>query len=131
MMSEFAKLDTGLMMALRAYEESPDTRDVDAGISVTLRFKGDLAAIEALGFETHMVMGDEALGVVRFKDIRGLAEYPGVIRIEAGRPRKACLDTAVKDIKARASAPISGAPVDGLWHAVVASGAFTKGILIR
>lgn len=114
--SEYAKLDAGLIMALRAYQDNPDLRDPDDGISVGLTFEGDLAAIEGLGFETHSVSGDEAMGVVRFKDIPALNEHPGVIRIAAGRPRRVNLHHAVRDIKARATVPITGPPVDGLWH---------------
>jgi hypothetical protein len=51
-MADLKKLDTGLLLALRAYEESPDTGDAASGISISLRFEGDLAAIEALG-ERH------------------------------------------------------------------------------
>ncbi len=115
-MSEFAKLDTSLTMALRAYQENPDPSDAGAGISVGLRFEGDLAAIEALGFETHSVWENQARGVVWFKDMPALVAHPGVIRLAAGRARKANLDSAVKDIHARASAPVGSAPVDGLWH---------------
>ena len=108
------KLDTALRSALVAWEQ---TQDPEAGISVSLRFEGDLAAIEALGFETAMVSFDTALGVVRFKDIPALTAHPSVLWIAAGRPRTANLDSAARDIRARASAPITGAPVNGLWHA--------------
>jgi hypothetical protein len=81
------KLDIGLIMALRAYEESSETGFEDDAISVGLRFEGDLHAIEALGFETHSVSEQEARGMVRFKDVRKIAAHPGVLRISAGRPR--------------------------------------------
>ena len=130
------KLDSGLSAAYRAWREKPDLVP-DAGISVSLSFQGELAAIEAVGFETHGVFGDQAVGVVRFKDIPALGAHPGVLWIAAGRPRKRDLDTAVRDIRARATAPISGAPVDGVWHADIATGALThipkatgKGVIV-
>jgi subtilisin family serine protease len=120
------KLDLGLKTALQAWESEREAADPNAGISVSLRYEGDLAAIEALGFETHMVSQDSALGVVRFKDLPALAAHPGVIWIAAGQRRKADLDTAAREIKARASAPVTGAPVDGLWHVPNAGGALTN-----
>ncbi len=45
------KLDLNLQQALRAFEESGAPHDDSAGITVSLRFEGDLADIEALGFE--------------------------------------------------------------------------------
>lgn len=125
-MSEFEKLDSHLLMLLRAYEESPE-RDPDDGISLGLRFTGDLAPIEALGFQTHSVSGQEARGVVRFKDLRAIAAHPGVLWISAGRPRRPHLEVAPKDIRARATtAGGIGSGGDGLWHAVDATGVLTQ-----
>lgn len=115
------KIDTGLFMAWRAYQENPD-KNAEDGISISLRFEGELAPIEALGFETHMTTGKEALGVVKFKDIEALAAHPGVLWMAAGQAPRARLDTAVKHIKARAS---DAALADGLWHADDVSGAPT------
>lgn len=124
---ESAKLDASLAAALHAYEVSSDgDRHAAAGISVALRFEGDLTAIEALGFETHLVTSNEALGVLWFQDLPALIAHPGVLRIAAGRRHKSRLDTAVRDIQARAMIPISGAPIDGLWNAVIATGALTN-----
>ncbi len=113
--SEYAKVDTGLMLALHAYEENPEKRPED-GITVSMRFEGDLQSIVALGFESHVVMGDEAFGIVRFKDVRALMAQPGVLRIVAGRPSKPTLNTAAEDILARAPTLTGGTPDGGLWH---------------
>lgn len=68
---------------------------------------------------------NQALGVVRFKDIEALDAHPGVLWMAAGQAPQARLDTAVKDIKARASSLDSGGvPVGGLWHAVESNGDF-------
>jgi subtilisin family serine protease len=119
--SGFEKLNINLMLALRAYEESGD-RNEDDSISVTLRFEGELASIEALGFETHSVQGDEAMGVVRFKDIRTLLSHPGAIWMAIGGERRTDLDTAVRDISARSS---TAANAGGLWHVEVGTGVLT------
>jgi len=136
MSSDEQKLDSGLSAAYRTWREHPDLAP-DAGISVSLSFTGELAAIEALGFETHGVFGDRVVGVVHFKDIPALGAHPGVLWIAAGRPRRRDLDTATRDIRARATAPIGGAPVDGVWHADIATGALThipkatgKGVIV-
>ncbi|MGH9496225.1 MAG: S8 family serine peptidase [Candidatus Sulfotelmatobacter sp.] len=123
--SPHVKLDIALDAAWSAWEKEPDISP-NAGISVNLRFVNDLSEIEALGFETHSVFGDQALGVVRFKDIPRLTEHPNVVWISAGGRHRAHLDRAVRDIRARATAPISGAPVDGIWAADVSSGALTS-----
>jgi len=119
------KLDIALDKLWSAWQQERDASP-DAGISVSLRFVNDLAEIEALGFETHAVFGDQALGVVRFKDIPRLTSHPNVIWIAAGDERRKHLDRAVRDIRARASAPIAGPAVDGVWFADVSSGALSS-----
>jgi len=125
MPNEEQKLDSGLSAAYRAWREDSGSAS-DAGISVNLSFQGDLGAIEALGFETHSVFGHQALGVIRFKDIPAISAQANVLWIAAGRPDKPHLDTAVPDIRARASAPLTGAPVDGLWHADITNPVLTS-----
>lgn len=121
------KLDSGLSTAYRAWQAENDPRDIDAGVSVTLSYQGDLSAIEALGFETHMVSGAVALGVVRFKDIPNLVAHPGVLWLAAGRRKTVDLDNAVPDINARSDTLSGGTPSGGaLWHADVTSGTLTN-----
>ena len=119
------KLDVPLSLAYRAWLQDQESSP-DAGISVSLSFDGDLSQIEGLGFETHTVLGDLALGVVHFRDIPALTENDSVLWIAVGESPERTLDTAVRDTRARATAPINGPPVDGLWHADVSSGALTK-----
>ncbi|MGH9869335.1 MAG: S8 family serine peptidase [Candidatus Polarisedimenticolia bacterium] len=114
--SGLEKLNADLFMALQAWEQEPE-RQPDDGITLTLRFEGDLAPMEGLGFETHAVSNDEAMGAVRFSDLRALAAHPGVLWMETGEPRRISLDTAVRDIKARAS-KADAVGGDGVWHPV-------------
>lgn len=115
-MADFRKMDAGLTIALRAFEQAGGNTGRSDGIGVTLKFEGDLAAIEALGFETHMVEDDEALGIVSFRDLPALTAHPGVLWLAAGIRPTTNLDTAARDIRARASsAPVVSAG-DGLWH---------------
>lgn len=125
-MTDYRKLDAGLAMALRAYEsESPAPDEpASAGISVRVTHTGDLAEIEAEGFDVHEVGDGHAYGVVLFKDLPRLTALDQVEWISSGRPRTPDLDKAVTDIGVRAS---TAGLADGLWHAVVASGAFTGG----
>ena len=125
MPEDLAKLDRALTLAFLAWKED-QTDDANAGISVTLTFEGSLSAIEALGFETHSVWENEAIGVVYFKDVAALSESPSVLWMAAGQEPQRRLDTAVRDGRVRASDPAKvGAGGDGVWHAVVASGALT------
>ena len=126
MSSDERKLDSGMSAAYRAWRDHPDLSP-NAGISVSLSFTGDLAEIEALGFETHGVLDDQAFGMVRFKDVPALSEHPGVQWIAAGRAPKADLDTAAMDIGARATLLSSGSPLNGVWHADIATGVLTAG----
>jgi len=130
------KLDSGLNAAYSAWSEHPELSP-DAGISVILTHEGDLGAIEALGFETHSSSADRVLGVVRFKDIPRLTASAQVLQLAAGGRRRQYLNSAVRDMKARASVPVTGAPVDGLWHADVKTGSLTgaakatgKGVIV-
>ena len=121
-MANVEKIDMGLFMALRTYEESPDKHPED-GIGIGLRFEGDLQSIEALGFVTQTVMGDTAYGEVKFKDVEAISAHPGVIWMSAGENPRPYLDTAVPDIKARAAAKITGPPpADGVWHVEKSTG---------
>jgi len=121
------KLDSGLSEAYRAWCEHPEVSP-DAGISILLTFQGDLAAIEALGFETHTPSrtADNAMGVVRFKDIARLQKSAGVLWMAAGTMPKRDLDVAARDIKARATVGITGSTRDGVWQAPVNTGTITS-----
>jgi subtilisin family serine protease len=134
--NEYRKLDTGMAAAYRTWQANKELAP-DAAIAVTLRHTGELARIEDLGFQTDAVIGDQVFGQVRFRDVPELVGEDAVLWLAAGTPSKKHLDTAVRDIRARASAPVSGAAVDGLWHADVASGALThvpkatgKGVIV-
>ncbi|MEU6381489.1 S8 family serine peptidase [Streptomyces sp. NPDC046909] len=125
-MTDFAKLDVGLLMVLRAYESESGTPGgaTSQGISVRITHTGDLAAIEAAGFDLGEEGDGHAYGIVLFQDLPRLTQLDQVEWISSGAPRGIDLDTAVKDIGVRAS---SAALADGLWHAVTATGAFTGG----
>ena len=122
-MSDLTKLDTALFQALRAWEEDRTAAD-DDGISVTLRFEGELAPVEALGFDTMSVFEDQALGVIRFRDIEAIAALPNVLSIAAGRPPRKLLLDAVYDGRVRASSK-ANVGTDGLWHITDAGAEWT------
>ncbi|HYD37180.1 MAG TPA: S8 family serine peptidase [Allosphingosinicella sp.] len=135
MLETVDKLDAGLQIALEAWHEAGGDGGAPHGIGITLRFTGDLAAIEALGFETHSVRADEegnegeneARGVVRFKDVPAIAAHAGVRWMAAGMPRSADLNTAVPDIQARASTAATAIPTgDGVWHVAPTGGIITQ-----
>ncbi len=123
-MTELLKLDASLHQALIDYQRDSAKTQPDKAISVILQFEGDIAPLETLGFSISTVMANEAIGTIRFADLPTLAQHPHVIRISAGRPKHADLDTAVRDIRARAST-VANIGTDGLWHADVASGTLT------
>src|ERR1700736_1041513 len=116
MPGDIRKIDGAFSAAYDAWQKNREAAP-DAGISVNLLFKGDIRQIEALGFVAHALLGDQAMGVIRFKDYPTIAADENVLWIASGRRDRAHLDVAVPDIKARASNPVIGPPVDGLWHA--------------
>lgn len=128
MTSKYAKLDSGLKIALVAYrEESVPAGQEEAGISATLTFTGDIGEIIPLGFETFSVRDGKAVGIVRFRDIDRLIAHPNVTRIACGTPKEADVNTAAFDVKARSTTQVTAGPTaTGLWHAVVATGAFSS-----
>lgn len=118
------KLDVGMAAAYRTWQANKELAP-DASISISLRHTDELAPIEALGFQTDAVIGDRVFGRVSFRDVPMLVADDSVLWLAAGTPDEKHLDTAVRDIRARATAPISGPPVDGLWHADAATGALS------
>jgi subtilisin family serine protease len=126
-MSDSKKLDYNLLEALRAFEESGAQHDAGAGITVSLRFEGDLSAIEELGFKTFAVSGNKARGIVWFKDIPALVAHSGVRWLAVGEEREVDTDTAVKDIRARADTSGHIGPLgNGLWHVDDVTGTLSK-----
>lgn len=125
-MADYAKMDAALVIALRTYESQAHSKAEtrSQGISVTITYSGDLVEIESKGFTLHQDRSGRAAGVVLFKDLGKLSELSQVRWISAGQQRSIDLEKAVPDIGARAS---TAALSDGLWHAVVATGAFTGG----
>ncbi|MDJ0628350.1 MAG: S8 family serine peptidase [Rhodobacter sp.] len=119
-MAALEKLNPALYIAYSEWRSTEADAHGDEATSLTLRFEGDLAAIEALGFETMVVEGDTATGILRFRDISAVSEHPGVLSLSIGTEPRLQLDTAVHDIRARASAATKigyGSSDDGLWHA--------------
>ncbi len=141
-MTDFAKLDAALARVLWAHEAAGNAgnafnrpgaaniADADEGepaVSVGLAFEGDLAQIEALGFDTDSVTGNEAVGVVRFADIPALTDHPGVLFLSGGSRYRPALETSVFDINVRGlGAGDVGVGGDALYHAVEATGAMTR-----
>lgn len=112
------KINGPLRMALEAYRAGAGKdRPDDDSITVTLTFTGPIADVEAQGFEVHHVEGDKAYGAIRFRDIDRFQELPNVLRLTAGAPRTNNLDTAVRQVGARASTAENASYAgDGLWH---------------
>src|SRR5262245_36806225 len=102
-MTDLAKLDAGLTLALHDYERRASKSEPDKAVSLIMEFQGALAPLEALGFSTSTIIGSEAVGTVRFAELTRLAAHPNVLRLSAGAPKRVNLDTAVRDMRARAS----------------------------
>lgn len=115
-MTDLAKLDPSLAMALQRRRRDPDKSLLNQGISVIVQFRNDVGTLQAHGFTPTSVFDDEAIGTIRFADIPALAENPNVLQISAGANKQVNIGTAVKDVHARASSATT-IGTDGLWHA--------------
>ena len=81
------KFDIGLENKYRDYLAC---RSADTEVRVTLTYKGNLEAIEALGFRTEWRQEvGHAGGVIAFSRLEHVAEHPGVIQIMWGREPQA------------------------------------------
>jgi hypothetical protein len=69
-------------------------------IKVFLKFSGDLANIEAAGFEIRSTIGNIATGRVSLDRLDDIAALPNVTKIEFSQPLDAELDNAIPDIHA-------------------------------
>lgn len=117
-----SKLDFGLQQIHLRHVEGIKTSDAKRRVTVILRYTGDLAQIEALGFETDWRgSGGEAGGVLPLAKLEAIASHANVISLSAGtRPRR-LLGKSVKDIRARAVAP-GDVPGSALWHVNTSTG---------
>jgi subtilisin family serine protease len=92
-------------------------------LHVTLRYVGDLADIEALGFRTVWKHENgRANGEIALSNVERLTSSPGVIKLSFGRKPRPTLDKSIPQINAR----------PGVWD--FTAGAFTgttgKGVVV-
>jgi len=119
---DIAKIDRNLLIGYQAWEEAGSIGD--ASLTVNLHFAGDLAPIEAAGFQPDRRLEGLATGVVRFADLAALTGLEAVEFIGVGSERQLDLDTALLDIRARSTTDAT-VGVDGLWHADASTGTLT------
>lgn len=127
------KLDTALFLAYRAAVQEAEAGgtsldDEQAAVSFILQFDGDLAPIEALGFEPHSVFGNDAMGMAKFSDLPAIAAHPNVRWMAAGDEFEPTIDVAARDVKARATSTgrVGNPGGDGVWHVPTGGGALTE-----
>jgi subtilisin family serine protease len=120
------KLDPGAMRGYQRYLAREGAPGGPSAISVVLTYEGDLAAVVAGGFEVAWSGSGEAVGTLRWSDLDTITELPEVRRIAAGMPRLPHLDTAVPEVRARATTA-ANVGTDGLWHAAKPTGVLTVG----
>lgn len=97
-------------------------------LNVSLQYTGDLAPIEAAGFQALWKHeGGRATGTVNLADLDRLAELPGVLKMSFGRPGEPRLNTSVPEIHANqvwnvSNGTFSGTTGAGVIVAVVDTG---------
>ncbi|WP_282159668.1 S8 family serine peptidase [Ulvibacterium marinum] len=92
-------------------------------LSLQLQFKGDLANLESLGFQTNWSK-DWGLGhgYVDIENLEVIADSDQVLRLEYGTTDDLLLDTSVEEILARGNPP---PPPQFIWSVVPNTGVFT------
>jgi subtilisin family serine protease len=92
--------------AARDHTESIMAADAEApaaanGVRVAMQYEGDLASIEAAGFQTVANPDPgHATGIIRFDDLGAVAAHPGVLKLTFGREPRPRLDVSVPDVRA-------------------------------
>jgi len=137
------KIDSGLssiysnylLVQKRGVEGVPHVHPaVAAGgrLNVSLQYTGDLAEIEALGFQTvSKGVSGLATGTVDLANLERLSAHPGVLKMSFGRARKPTLDKSVPDIKADEIWNLSGGVFSGSTGAGVIVGIIDTGVDIH
>lgn len=69
-------------------------------VRVLVQFDGDVAELEAQGFEPRTIAGDVASGLLPLSSVDAVASLPQVVRIELTRPMQSELDRSLPDIRA-------------------------------
>lgn len=134
------KLDTGLSLIYANYlrvrehgvdEKLPVHPIVESGgrLNISLRYSGDLAEIEALGFDiVHDQGGGRASGAVNLDDIERLAAHPGVVKLSYGLAPKPFLDRSIPNIGANHVWQLQGPAFAGTTGTGVIVGIIDTGI---
>ena len=94
-----SKLDWCLYRELcrRAEHCRPDA-DVDPSIEVCLRFAGDVAALQSLGFVLASSYGDTAIGAIRLSALERFAAHEQIESVRAAPRLRPALDKSVSAI---------------------------------
>lgn len=132
-----SKLDFGLQRIYLRYLEDIEATATTRSITVSMRYSDNLEEIEALGFDTaRKRSGGQASGALRLANLEAIASHPNVISLSAGIEPRLCLDSSVKDIRARA-ATTADVGSSALWHVdpatgslIAAGGATGRGVII-
>jgi subtilisin family serine protease len=132
------KLDPGLCSIYSKYLRSRESGSADAAasaierVNVSLYYSGDLASIEALGFETAAAgPAGFANGTLDLANLERLAAHPGVVKISFGQSRTLTLDVSVPNIRANEVWNRSGETFTGLTGKGVIVGVIDTGIDIH
>lgn len=142
-MSVWDKLDSGLASIYANYLHVRERGEANVGhihsvvagdgrLNVLLRYTGDLARIEDLGFETLWTEGEgRAAGTINLANLERLAADPGVQKLTYGRPRKPRLDQSIPDIRANQVWSVSNGTFSGQTGAGVIVGIIDTGIDVK
>jgi len=132
------KLDAGLCSIYSKYRRSRESGSADAAasaierVNVSLYYSGDLAGIEALGFETAATgPAGFANGTLDLANLEQLAAHPSVVKISFGESRPLTLDVSVPNIRANEIWNRSGETFTGLTGKGVIIGIIDTGIDIH
>src|SRR5262245_10122863 len=98
-----ARVDPTLLHLRDELRELREAQGPDAVLphtQVIVAFTGELASVEALGFEPESVIGQIATGWITVEALDGLIEAPNVQRVSAPSAMKPRLNKSVPDIHA-------------------------------
>jgi subtilisin family serine protease len=121
-----------LLIRKRLYEENPAEKgnwvDPEKRLFISIKFNGDIAEFENMGFQLGSIAGNFAFGATNLAGLDKLAADQRIERIDKQRTSDLQLDGSVRDIKANEVWSRSGSAFSGYTGSGVIVGIIDTGI---
>ncbi len=122
-----AQLDPELRKLMVREEKEPGTlARLDQELRVFLKFTGELAPLEALGFHPLTVRGPIATGRLSSARLAAIVAHPNAVKLQLARTLRRELDKSITEINARG---LRSVQPDGTWTGTATGRGVIVGVL--